>query len=230
MTELTANLDAAYRASVIEDFYAIEIVLPSATIRLIDGAGFVNFPVDNVNCTFKGKDDIYGVLSAADKLQDGFGDNAPAFSFTMQAATDGAAAALTDLSNQGSSVRVWSGVRNPETNAVYGVSLRFDGFLDFATIEGDLNSIAINFQCVTWAELFFYTAEGVNLSDAFHKSLYPGEAGLAYMTGIQRSIIWGPGERPNNLIYSGKTTGAGGGAGGVGGGGWREARARLNLH
>lgn len=232
MSELPAPLDAAYRQSVIHDFYAVEVVLPAATIRLIDGAGFVTFPVDGVDRTFNGRDPVYGVLSAADAIQEGFGDNAPAFAFSIQPATDGATAALSDLAIQGSRVRVWTGVRNPETNAVYGVSLRFDGFLDFATIEGDLNSISIDFQCITWAELFFHTQEGISLSNGFHQSLYPGETGLAYMTGIQRTIIWGPGDRPNNLTYSasGGVSGAyGGGFSGGGGGGRGFEGLNLNL-
>ncbi|MDZ7824498.1 MAG: hypothetical protein U5K75_11010 [Ahrensia sp.] len=208
MSDFSAPLDAAYRKSVIHDFYAVEVVLPAKTIRLLDGAGFVSFSVDGVVQTFKGSDPVYGVLSAADAIKEGFGDNAPAFTFSIQPATDAATLALSDLANQGSRVRVWTGVLNPATNAVFGTSLRFDGLLDFAMIEGDLNSISIELQCITWAELYFLTQEGIALSDGFHKSLYPTETGFAYVTGIQRSIIWGPGDRPNNITYETSSTGA----------------------
>jgi hypothetical protein len=228
MSDLPAPLDTAFRQSVFEDFYAVQVELPAATLRLIDGAGFVSFTVDGATQTFNGRDPVYGVLSASDAIQEGFGDNAPAFAFTIQPATDGATAALSDLGIQGSRVRVWSGARNPVTNAVIGVSLRFDGFLDFATIEGDINEISIDFQCITWAELFFLTQEGISLSNGFHQSLYPGETGLAYMTGIQRTVIWGPGDRPNNLTYS--ATGSVGSGAGFGGGGGGRAFEGLNLN
>lgn len=203
MSELPTAMEAELRKPVVSEFYAIEIALPSATIRLIDGAGFVKFDTGSGIQKFTGRDAVYGVLESADSLRDGFGDTSPAFGFSIQPATDGATLALANPSNQGAAVRAWVGTRDEATNGVHGVVLRFDGFLDFGTIEGELGNLSIDMQCVTWSELFFRTREGITLSHAHHQSNWPGENGLRYITGIQRTVVWGPGERPSTTIYAG---------------------------
>ncbi len=40
-------------------------------------------------------------------------------------------------------------------------------------------------------ELFFFTDDGIRLSDTFHQYLWPGETGLFDVTGILRQIYWG---------------------------------------
>lgn len=224
-TELPTAVDTRLLQRVVHDFYALKVTLPSATIRLLDGSGTVTFDPGTGSETFTGRDATFGVLESADAFRDGFGDEAPSLHFSIQPASDSAIASLTSPDNQLSPVKVYYGTRDPATGAVDGVALRFDGFLDFATIEGDADAkVSIEFQCITWAELYFRNLEGVGLSDAFHQSLYPGETGLAYVTGVQRTIVWGPGDRPNNLAagYPNIYTGFGGGGGGYGIGGIRR--------
>lgn len=217
MSDLNLALDNSLKERVVFDFYAIKISLPGATIRLIDGAGVVNFDTGAGTEKFTGRDAIFGVLDSTEAFGDGFGDQAPELVFTIQPATDGAVLALTSQANQLSPVEIWYGTRDQE-NTIIGVSKRFDGFFDFATIEGEQDgSINIDINCITWQALYWRIAEGVGLSDASHQSFYPGELGLAYVTGIQRSIIWGPGDRPSNVIYSGGGGFGGGSSGGAGG-------------
>lgn len=216
MADLPTALKNSLDVSVVHDFYALEIVLPGATIRLLDGAGVVKFDAaDGVGVrTFNGLDPIYGTLANAETLRDGFGDSAPAMNFGIAPATDGAIAALVNPANQFSPVRLWYGTRDPATGITIGVSLRFNGFLDYGMLEGDGRSIIISMQAVNNDELYFRNQEGVTLSNAFHKSLYPAEDGFAFVTGIQRTVIWGPGDRPSNLAYTTAPGGAGGGGGG----------------
>ena len=215
MSDLPVSLDQELRKDTFSDFYAIEILLPSHTIRLLDGAGFRKFADDR---KFVGKDDIFGALEGADAFRDGFGDSAPALQFSIIPATDGAILALTDEGNQLSPVTVYYGTTNETTGDVISYSERFTGFYDFAKLEDNGQGAVIDIQCVQWSELYFRTEEGHSLADAFHQSLYPGERGLRHVTGIQRTIVWGPGDRPGSYSYGG--SGGGGGYRGGGGGGY----------
>lgn len=207
MTDLNAQTVIELKKPVASEVYAVEILLPNRAIRLIDGAGFVRFNTGDQVHEFSGSDDVYGVLAAADNLSDGFGDNAPSFNFSLLPATDGATLSLSNPVNQLSPVRVWAVTRNPQTNEVIGAYLRFNGFFDFAVTDGSSQEITIDMQCITHSELFFRNNEGVTLSNSFHQSIWPGENGFRFVTGIQRSIIWGPGDRPQNIAFRGGNSG-----------------------
>lgn len=213
MSNLPTALDQELRKDAFSDFYALEMILPNNTIRLIDGAGVRNFPDGR---KFTGQDAIFGVLEGADAFRDGFGDSAPSLSFSIVPATDGAIAALADDDNQLAPVNVYYGTTDEATGQVISYSERFTGFFDFAKLEDNGEGAVIDIQAVQWSELYFRTEEGHSLADAFHQSLYPGERGLRWVTGIQRTIVWGPGERPSNLSYRGGSYGYGGSNGGGG--------------
>lgn len=231
--QLPADLVAAAKEPVYADFYAVEIVLPSATIRWVDGAGFVKFnPHGSGTIKFTGRDPVFGVLESTDPFNDGFGDNAGSLSFTIAPATDGAITQLLSPDVQFSTVKVWWGVLDQNTGIPVNYSERFDGLLDYALLEaGAEGEISIAMYCITEEELFFRNQEGVALADGFFQTMYPGELGLQYVVAIQRSIIWGPGERPPSLIYQNGSYGGGipgdvrgGGGGGFRGGGYGTER------
>ena len=136
MSDLPTALDNALKLRLANDFYALKMVLPGATVRLLDGAGTVTFDPGTGNETFTGRDAVYGALDTVEKFKDGFGDSAPALQFSLIPASDGAVAALSSATCQLSSVKAWYGTRNPATNAVDAVSLRFDGFFDFRQAHG----------------------------------------------------------------------------------------------
>lgn len=169
-------------------FGAVEIVLPSHTIRLLDGSGTVTFD----GKTFTGSDATYGVIYAVDDFADGTGDEAPALGLTMAPASSAAAADLSSAVMQGSQVSMWIGVVDQTTGLVIGEPLLFFlGLLDVPTLKGEDNSRLVDLDITSVFEDFFLSDDGVRLSDSYHRFVWPGENGLKQATGVAHKFYWG---------------------------------------
>ncbi len=188
MAELTLAMQTALAAPVVRIFGAVEINLPGYDLRLIDGpAAFKAAPWN----AFRGRDPVYGTLTAIDSLTDGIGDEAPKVSITLTPASGVAAGQLSAASLQGSPTRMWLGVVDVATGMVVpDPYLLFDGVLDVPTLNWG-RTRTVDYEIASVFERFFDLEEGIRLSDSWHQSVWPGELGLAFVTGVAETVPWG---------------------------------------
>ena len=210
MTQLTPQLDAALRGDQLFPFGAITMSLPGYEVNLLDGAGTLSFGAR----TFVGHDDTFGTISEVEDLTDGTGDAAPAFSLTLLPASDAAAGTLAAPQMQGSPVYVWIGAVDPASGMpVPDPYLIFVGELDVPTLQSDEHSRSIEYEVTSVFERLFEDDESSRLSPGYHQSIFPGQLGLAYVTGVDQPVYWGvPGAQTSVAVG-----GAGALFGGVGG-------------
>ena len=74
-----------------------------------------------------------------------------------------------------------------------------------------LGERSLDMEFVSACERLFEVQEGARLSDAFHQEIWPGERGLANITGTKKKVYWG-GEVPQSGITR-LSSGGGSGAG-----------------
>jgi hypothetical protein len=214
---LDPTMNAALRGVYALMFGAVEIVLPSATIRLLDGSVVATFG----GKTFTGGDPIYGALHDVQAIADGLDNEAPSMTLSLLPPTLSAIAALCSPTNQGGQVTVWVGVMNPVTGQVIGTpDVRFLGEMDVPALKVGKNSRTIEISVTSAFDRFFDGDEGVRLNDAWHQSIWPGETGLSAVSAVQRRLPWGsdaprPGAVTDRITPS--RGGGGSGGGGLGG-------------
>lgn len=167
---------------------AIRIALPSATIRLIDGAGALTIDGE----TYAGSDAVFGTIASIDAISAGGGDEAPELSLSLFPASDAAAASLASPAMQGSEVRIMLAAVNPATGATIGApELLFLGEVDVPTLIHSEGQRLVEFSIVSVFERLFEVDEGQRATDGFHQSIWPGELGLSFMTGTEDKLWWG---------------------------------------
>lgn len=186
----------------------IRMDLPGYTLRLADG-GHVRWGSED----FVGRDPRFGVIASIGGFEDGVGDQAPALSLELFPGTTVAATDLSRPDMQGSRVRMWLAVIDPSTGApIPDPYLIFSGEVDQTVLTAGRGDRRVRFELVSGFERFFENEEGTRLSDAFHQSIWPGETGLANVTGVQKRVYWGAEAPPPSA------RGYGGAFGGIGGG------------
>lgn len=207
--ETTPAMDAALAAERCIWFVAARADLPGGvTVRLLDAAGEVSWSEG----TFKGVDPLFGTINNIENITDGVGDQAPQVAVSFLPADEADAAALTNPAYQGSRLRLWLGALSLSTKAVVvDPLLMFDGEIDQPKLEIDRGQRGVNMDCVSSFEKLFTDDEGIRLSPANHKEVWPGETGLDDITGIVKQVIWGPGSK-----IQGSSPGGVGGSGGDG--------------
>lgn len=169
-------------------FLALEILLPTGPLRLLDGAGSVGL----FGHTFAGGDPTLGVIASIEPMSDGIGADAPTLTVIINPPSNVASADLAAADAQGSAVTLWFGLLNPADMTVIGDPYElFEGELDQPTLRVSQGSRSVTLECVSVFERFFDDDEGIRLTDAWHESLYPGEKGLEFVTEIQRQLPWG---------------------------------------
>ena len=188
MSELSAEMDVAIAADRALVFGAIEINFPGYDLRLLDGAGEVPL----FSSVFVGRDATYGTIGSIEPLKDGVGDQAPVVKLTLLPPSDTATATLAAATMQGSRVRMWVGVLNPATGLpVPDPYLVFDGEIDVPTLKWSQGGREIEYRIVSVFERFFELEEGIRLSDSWQQDHWPGELGLAFVTGVAEQVPWG---------------------------------------
>lgn len=207
--DTTPALDAALSAPQVTFFICGKLELPGTTVRLLDGAGQVTWSEG----TFVGSDPVYGSVAAIGAPGDGQEDQAPQLNITLNPPSDTAAVTLATPQMQGSRIRLWLGAI-VNGAVVADPYLLFDGQLDQPILEIDAGTRTLEYECVSSFERLFREDEGIRLSDANHKEVWPGETGLQDVSGITKQVLWGPGDRPDGFAMGG---------GGPGGGSFREA-------
>lgn len=212
MSQFSAGMQTALLADTPLLAGLLESNLPGGVnVRLLDGAGELVWGTK----TFVGRDVTFGVLAAIDDLSDGVGDEAPAINITLHPADDAVAASLSSPTMQGSPVSLWLAAIDRTTGAVVADPLlMFLGELDQPILRAGKGTRTLEYECVSAFERLFDNQEGQRLADSWHKGIWPGETGLANVTGLPKMIYWGT-DRPQGGAVSG---GLGGGSGSGGGG------------
>lgn len=211
--EMIAAL-AQERASVTAFF---EIDLPSGTRRLMLGSGEVAYG-GNV---FKGYDPTIGSIDSGETLREDVSGDAPNTSLTVKIAGTAnkvdVAGAVVALAPVRISLAALTLDANKHLVAIPDPELLFSGVIDQATVNLDKNQDEVTYTVVSGFDYFFEDNEGQRLNNPFHQSIWPGETGLANVTGVTRKIYWGA-YGPNSTGGTTSTGSYGGGGGYTGGG------------
>lgn len=190
MSALTPAMDTALAADRVLLFGAIQIDLPSYTLRLLDGMSELTFN----GGSFVGRDATFGALDSIDEPDDGMGDEAPAMSITLLPSSSAAATTLAAATMQGSRIRVWLGAVSGGT-VVSDPYLLLDGEIDQPILTLSKGARKLEYECVSSFERLFEADEGFRLVDAEHQRIWPGETGLENVTELPKTIYWGT-DRP----------------------------------
>lgn len=236
----TPALHAALTAPAAHVFFCVEILAPTFSLRLLDGASEVTFPVENLvrtgevwsgtgvlePRTFKGSDDTYGTLGSLETITEGLGNQAPRLRLALRPPSRTAAATLNLPTNQGAAVRMWFGALHLETGAVIDPVEIFTGELDVPRYLGGRDR-RVEYNVFSAWEYLFADGEGERLNHAQHTKAFPGEMGLEWVSDIERQLPWGADVPKSRAVSSaqatsGGTPGGGGGFGGGTGGGSRD--------
>ncbi len=207
MTILSAALDAELRSMSPTVFGAIHINLPDYDLALLDGAGILTI----AGRTYVGHDETFGTLSEIEDLTDGAGDSAPAIGITLLPASDAASAALASPLMQGAPVVISLGAVNPATGLVIDVQTIFVGELDVPTLYSSENGRRLDYEIVSVFERLFEDDESARLSAGHHRSIFPNEAGMDFVTGVAQPVYWGVAGNPSAVtVYNGGSGSYGG--------------------
>lgn len=186
------TLSVAMQAALEAPAYCIttlcRIDFASHTARVLDGAIEVVWD----GGTWSGVDSMVGAFAGAEPISDGVTDEAQAASITFNVPVDASVADLIAPENQGVRVRLWQAVVDEATGElVPDPYLLFDGLIDVPVYRGDGGMSVVEYRCNSFLDKFAIQNEARQLSDAAHRAIWPGETGLADMTGIDRAIAWG---------------------------------------
>lgn len=194
MSQFSAGMQSALAADTPLLAGLLEINLPNGiNVRLLDGSGTLTWN----GKTFVGRDPVFGVLAAVDDLSDGIGDEAPALSITLHPGGEASAAQLSSPTMQGSPVSLWLAAVDRRTGGVVpDPLLLFLGELDQPVLRVGKGTRILEYECVSAFERLFENGEGARLADSWHKSIWPGETGLANVTGLAKMIYWGTSVKP----------------------------------
>jgi hypothetical protein len=206
MSELTPQLDAALSDRSPTIFGSVSIDLPDHQLNLLDGSARLTFG----GRTYAGRDATYGTLAAISSLTDGMGSEAPRLSLTLLPASDAAAADLAAPGHQGSVVMIHMGAVVRFTGQVVpDPHLIFIGELDVPTITAGDNGRELEYEVASIFERFFSDDEGARLSTGFHQSVWPGELGFDFQTGVPQGVYWGVESPPRPVKRIGTFDGPG---------------------
>lgn len=199
---LTPQMSAALRAGTYPIAPMVEIKLPGYTLRHLVGAGEVLWVEGSTSRRFVGRDARFGALVSTGDLRDGAMDEAPDWDLTFAPPTEVAVEDLTMADAQGSEVNAYLGVVDRQTGMLLPEPLQlFAGELDVARLRIGKGSRTLEWRCVSALERFHDQERGARLSDAWHKLVWPGETGLANMSGIEKTSNWGVEGAPSAITY-----------------------------
>ncbi len=192
--------------------HLLKIELPSRTIRLVDGSGYVLWNGES----YVDEDPEFGKIAGFGDFTESEGTEAPRQTVQLLPPGNGALAALPAPMAQGSPVTIYAAAVDRQTGQVIGEpDPRFIGELDDATFNHASNSALLDLELATIWERLFDDNEGHRWNDAFWTYLYgPNARAFSHVTNVSRKLFWG---------YNGPVQGSGGssygGGGSVGGGG-----------
>lgn len=165
----------------------LKIELPEATVRLCDG-GLIRWGAE----VFRARDALFGTIGGFGEVSEGVGEEVPAFDITFLPPDGVDPNDLAAPGYQTARVSVWIAEFDPATSAVIGTpDLMFLGQLDEIELAIDRSTRELTCSVVSLAERLFNRNEGNTLSEAFHKSVWPGETGMDAANGLSVTVAWG---------------------------------------
>lgn len=155
------------------------------TLRLSTG-GFIPWGSE----VFLARDPTYGVLGDLPTFEDGIDSQTTRATLTIIPPDQTAFAAVADGKHAKSLIQVWDATLDGDTGLLIGTpDLLFRGIVDFPrVINGESWEVVL--ECGTEEALLNEPNEDRRLSNPFHQSVWPGETGLAYVTGLGRKVYW----------------------------------------
>lgn len=155
------------------------------TLRLTTG-GFLVWGSE----LFLQRDPAYGTLGDLPIFEDGVDSQTTRADFTLYPSSHDAMVALADRKHQGAQVEVFDAAVDPDTGLMIGEpDALFRGEYDFARyVIGTSEELVI--ECGTEEARLNEPNEDRRLSHPFHQSVWPGELGLIFVTGVGRKIYW----------------------------------------
>lgn len=188
MTTYSPQMDAALSAGAVTLFHAVEIMLPSGPLRVLDGS----YQLTLAGQVFTGADPVYGVLAHIDGLDDGADAQISELTLTFNPPSAASAVVLASPAAQGSAVSVWKGAIDTATGLVIpSPKLLFFGTVDVPTLQGDQGSLTLTYSVTAETDRLFDADEGVRLSDSFMQTMWPGDMGCGFVTAVQDQMPWG---------------------------------------
>jgi hypothetical protein len=188
MTAIDPLLQQALEGDLVRLAGMVRINYASGPKRLLDGAGEVLLGAE----VFRGLEAGFGALAGLDQLEDGSGDDAPAMTLELLPANDSAAVLMTDPSLQGTTIELMIGAVADETGDLIGAPYSvFFGEIDRTVHKSGKGNLSVEIECVGGMERLFFNDEGIRLSSAFHKQVWPGEQGMDFATNVTQAIYWG---------------------------------------
>lgn len=182
----------------------LRIDLPGHDVRLSEG-GEVRYAGD----VYSDIDPVLGTVIGYEDFSSGDADHSPAFELVWGPKDTAAAVALAHPSSQGAFAEWrWLSI-DRDTNAVLADHRAFTGLVDNVEITLDEARLELRMGFATHIDRLLNTDKGNRLNRAFHRSVWPGETGLDFMTGTVVRPPWGEEDRKRG----GATVGGGGGPG-----------------
>ena len=159
---------------------------------------------------FVSNDLTYGTLNDMPTFSDGVDSQNTRADFTILPASQEALAAMANRKHQNTLIRAWDVDVDPQTGLMIGTpDPLFRGEADFVRlIAGDRLEIVL--ECGTEEARLNSPNEDRRLSAPHHRSVWPGEAGLDFVTGLGRKIYWRQ-SQPSSVSGGGGYVGGGGG-------------------
>lgn len=198
---LTPQMSAALAAADLTLFGCLKIELPAYTIRLLDGSAELLINGE----PYVGCDPSFGTVALGENFSDGDPSQAPHLNLTFYPPDDASAVTLSSPAYQGSAVTLMVGLVDAGTGLVVpDPVVLFAGELDTTTLTISRGQRAVAVEVVSALERCFEQDEGARLNDGFHKSIYPGEQGLEFVTVDPTNLPWGAeGGRPSLTLTGG---------------------------
>lgn len=182
------TLTAALAQDGVWMFGALKIELPGKTLRLLDGSAVMTIGGE----TYAGSDEQFGTVAAVDVLSESTGDEAPEVRISLHPTDATALAILCNPAMQGARVTIMVGAVDVATMTPIGApDIQFLGEIDVPTLRTSQGQRVLEMSAVSVFERLFEIDEGQRATDGFHQAIWPGETGLAAVTGTTDKLYWG---------------------------------------
>lgn len=188
---MDSALKSALSAPIVKIFTAFRFEFGGNVYCVLEGEGSVTFGGE----TYSAKPSGFGAIKAVEYPNESANDESPVMTIVVMPNSVSDAISMSGSNAQGTPVKAYLGAVNPVTNAVIGVpELLFNGVIESSTTEyGEYGSETCNvtFDITSALELFFADDDGVRLNGTHHRSVWPSELGLDYISEIGIPIEWG---------------------------------------
>jgi hypothetical protein len=164
-----------------------KIEFPIGDVLLCDG-GFIDWGADR----YLSSDPVFGVIAGLETINEGVGEEVPVFELMLLPPGETPASTLAAPGYQTSRVRFWLAEYDVDTGLLVGTpDLQLDGQIDQITLGFGPGTRTMSASTVPNTARLLERNIGNSLNSAFHKSVWPGEAGHDNADGLGRQIAWG---------------------------------------